>query len=80
MNEQIEEIVEILEELRDDNTVPRNVKEKVRLTIGVLKSNNEVTINVNKALQELDEIADDPNLQAYTRTQIWNIVSLLEKV
>ena len=26
----------------------------------------------------IDEISDDVNLQAYTRTQLWNIVSMLE--
>ena len=28
--------------------------------------------------QELDEISDDPNIPSFIRTQIWNIVSLLE--
>ncbi|MBU0461926.1 MAG: UPF0147 family protein, partial [Nanoarchaeota archaeon] len=38
----------------------------------------ELSIRINKALSELDEISDDTNLQAYTRTQIWNIASMLE--
>jgi len=26
----------------------------------------------------LDEVSDDNNIQPYTRTQIWNIASMLE--
>lgn len=79
MNHEIKDIIGILQELEEDQSVPRNVKEKVQTTIEALKSNNDLKMNVNKALHELDEIANDPNLQTYTRTQIWNVVSLLEK-
>jgi transcriptional regulator NrdR family protein len=41
-------------------------------------SSKEIGEAVMKHLHELDEIADDTNLQAYTRTQIWNVVSILE--
>ena len=30
-------------------------------------------------LQQLDDLSDDPNLPPYTRTQILNVVSTLEK-
>lgn len=76
---EIKGVVEILTELREDSGVPRNVQERLESTVGILKEKTELKIRVNKALHELDEIADDPNLQQYTRTQIWNIVSVLEK-
>jgi len=78
--QQIGSIVEVLEELQDDGAVPKNVKEKLISTINALKEKGEVSIRVNKALHELEEIADDPNLQTYTRTQLWNVVSALEKI
>ena len=43
-------------------------------------SSSEISIKISKALNDLDEIADDVNLQPYTRTQIWNVVSILEKI
>jgi len=46
----------------------------------ILNGKTDLSIRINKALNELDEIADDTNIQSYTRTQIWNIVSLLEKI
>ena len=77
---EIESIIEALEELQGDRTVPKNVKSKIGATIFVLKEKVETSIKVSKALSELEEIAEDTNMQSYTRTQIWNIVSMLEAV
>ena len=79
-DEQIRSVIEILEELQEDASVPRNVKDKMIATVNALQEKTDTSIKVNKALHELEEIADDPNLQPYTRTQIWNIVSALEKI
>ncbi|MBI3051285.1 UPF0147 family protein [Candidatus Woesearchaeota archaeon] len=76
----VNEIITALSELEQDNTVPRNIKDRVQRTITALNGNGEMSMKIDKALQELDEVADDINLQAYTRTQIWNIVSMLEKL
>ncbi len=80
MTEEINAIVNALSELEQDASVPRNIKDKIQKTIEALQSNGEQSMNKDKAMQELDEIADDINLQAYARTQIWNIVSMLEKL
>ena len=82
MDEQVQNIIDALQELTNDNTVPRNVKSKVSTVIVILKEDTEqdMSMRVNKALSELDEVSDDTNLQSYTRTQIWNIVSLLETI
>ena len=79
-NEEINSIIGTLTELEEDATVPKNVKLKIRGIINNLKEDIEPPIKISKALSELDEIADDINLQAYTRTQIWNAVSALEKI
>ena len=83
MAEQISEadsVIKILSEIREDITVPRNVRIQIQSITKTLKENTELSINVNKALNQLDELANDVNLQAYTRTQIWNIISALEKL
>ncbi|MCF7861472.1 UPF0147 family protein [Candidatus Woesearchaeota archaeon] len=74
------DIIAYLEELKDDTTVPKNVKLKVERTMNILKENTDLSIRINKALSEIEDISDDANLQAFTRTQVWNIVSMLEKV
>ncbi len=69
-----------LSEIHGDVTVPRNVRTKIDLIIGTLRDADELPIKVNKALNGLDELSSDVNLQSYTRTQIWNIMSVLEKL
>jgi uncharacterized protein (UPF0147 family) len=78
MNEQMKQIVDSLTALLDDSVVPRNVKIKLEAVIKILNEDTDVSIKVNKALHELDDVADDSNMQPFTRTQIWNVVSILE--
>ncbi len=79
-DEEIQNIIEALEELSEDNTVPKNIKLKITNTLKFMREDIDTSIKVNKALNELDEIADDSNIQPYTRTQLWNIVSMLETI
>ena len=79
--EEINQIMEAIVELQDDNTVPKNIKTKLQNVAVILQGEEEaISIRVNKALDELEEVSDDANIQSYTRTQIWNIVSLLESI
>jgi len=77
---EIEIVISSLNEVQEDATVPRNVRLQIQSIIITLKANTELSIKINKALNELDEIANDVNLQSYTRTQIWNTMSVLEKL
>ncbi len=79
-DEKVKEVIDALSELNDDNTVPRNIKNKISAAIQILEDDSDLSIRVNKVLNELDEIADETNIQAYTRTQLWNIVSMLESM
>ena len=72
--------METLSELKDDITVPKNVRLKVEKVMKLLNEETEIDIKVSKALNELEEIADDVNLQSYTRSQVWNVISALEKI
>ena len=77
----VKDIIASISELRDDTTVPKNVKEKVQAVIQTLNDESEdLSMRIDKVLQVLDDVAEDSNLQSYTRTQVWNIVSMLEKV
>lgn len=80
VEKQIERIIKSLTKLEEDITIPRNVKIKLQNAVATLKEKTELSIRVNRVLNDLDEIADDTNMQQYTRTQIWNIASLLEKI
>jgi len=76
--EELDNVTEALKELQEDPAVPRNVKIHIEKTIEILGEESDITIKTSKALHELEEISDDNNVEAYTRQQLWNIVSLLE--
>lgn len=76
----MQRVVAALEELQGDTSTPRHVKERVASTIQMLSEDAETSIKVSKALSELESIAEDATLQSYTRSEIFNIVSLLEVV
>jgi len=80
-DERILNIIEALQELTTDGSVPKNVKSKLEIVVNTLKQESEeISIRVNKALSELDEVSEDSNLQSFTRTQLWNIASMLEMI
>lgn len=84
MNEKsdtIERILKMLSELSGDRKVPRNVRSVISDAVRELKrTDDNITAKVNTTISMLDEIGNDPNIQGYTRTQIWNVVSMLESV
>jgi uncharacterized protein (UPF0147 family) len=76
--DQLTMVIAALRELQDDTQVPKNVKARIVSTIQLLEQEGETSIKASRAQQELESLAEDNNMQAYTRTQIFNIVSLLE--
>jgi len=76
----IENAVIKLNELKEDAMTPKSLKDKLDEIIEILKNKDEDTIKINKALDILDEVSSENNVQPYIRTQIWNIVSILESI
>ncbi|MBI2138489.1 UPF0147 family protein [Candidatus Woesearchaeota archaeon] len=72
--------LESLRQLEDDINMPKNAKTRIHAITGILQQGEELSLRTHKALAECDEIANNPHLDQITRAQIWNIVSLLEKV
>lgn len=79
-DEKINGIIESMQELLEDPVVPKNVKSKVENAMKSLKDKTDIKLRVNKALDELDDVSDDINIEPYTRSQIWNLVSALESL
>ena len=78
-NEMLVEVMELLDQIKEDSSVPRNVKLKIKNAMVALKQDaRSLAIRIDASIQELDECGDDPNLPSYTRMQIWDIVSKLE--
>lgn len=76
-----EEILEILSRIDNDALTPRNIKQKIQEVQAILNSPDEnLALKINKVLQELDELGEENNVPEHIRTQIWNMVSLLESI
>ena len=71
-------IISSLEEVKDDSVTPRNVQMKIDEIITLLKENDGDALVNNRIMDELDQLTVDHNLESFTRTQIYNIISLLE--
>ena len=79
MTQKLEQAIELLTQIIEDKSVPRNIRENTLKAKESLESKEkDITIKVDKALQLLDEISNDPNLSTYTRTQVWSVSTLLE--
>lgn len=71
----------ILSLISEDNTTPRNIRRAAKEALDVLTATDQSHgIRAAKAVNILDDISQDPNIPMYTRTRIWNVVSILEIV
>jgi uncharacterized protein (UPF0147 family) len=76
-----EEVINLIQQVANDRTVPRNIRAKCDESIKILQDKKEdVAVRVNTIISTMDEISNDPNIPMYTRTQVWNIVSILESM
>lgn len=80
-NMKLKQIMDVLDQLAEDTSVPRNIRRgatdaKERL----LQTNEAMDVKAASAIFILDELANDPNIPLHGRTLIWNIISQLETV
>ncbi|MFT4311964.1 MAG: UPF0147 family protein [Candidatus Woesearchaeota archaeon] len=79
IHQEINGVIEALQELATDNTIPNGVRTKITTIISSLKDKNiDIAIRINKVQDELETITNDSNIPSYTRTQLWNVSSMLE--
>lgn len=77
----IRQALGVLKEISEDNTTPRNIRRAAKNAMDALTDPSvSHGVKTANAISLLDEISQDPNMPPYTRTRIWNVVSLLETV
>ncbi|MEM5802206.1 MAG: UPF0147 family protein [Candidatus Aenigmatarchaeota archaeon] len=78
---ELKQALVILETIINDRTVPKNIRGAVENSKKALNDDSQPEeLRISTALHILDEIINDPNMPVYTRTQIWNVVSILEQL
>ena len=79
--DKMEDVLEMIKELADDRRVPRNIRALIQQAMDSLNDPKEPkTVKVSTAISLLDEATNDPNIPSHTRTQIWNLVGVLESM
>jgi uncharacterized protein (UPF0147 family) len=81
METRLRQIMEVLDQLAEDSSVPRNIRRGATQAKERLSQKQEaLDIRSASAIMILDELANDPNIPLHGRTLIWNIISQLETV
>lgn len=84
VNEKNEQIFnncnEILSQIINDTSVPRNIRKAAENSVELLAKDEEPTIKASTVISILDDISNDPNIPIQARIHIWNILSELESV
>ncbi|HIP74513.1 MAG TPA: hypothetical protein EYH14_02595 [Euryarchaeota archaeon] len=79
MDAETREIIEVMDEIINDATVPRNIRRSVAQAKElVLKKDGDPVVNITEAIYLLDEASNDINMPMHTRTQVWQIMGALE--
>ena len=77
----IKQILDILDMLADDSSVPRNIRRgATEAKDRLLQTSEALDVRAASAIFTLDDLANDPNIPLHGRTLIWNIISQLEPI
>ncbi len=77
----LNQIVDVLDQLSEDASVPRNIRRGATEAKGRLGQDGEpMDVRVAGAIGKLDDLANDPNIPMHGRTVIYRIISELENL
>ncbi|RLG94214.1 hypothetical protein DRO27_05080 [Candidatus Bathyarchaeota archaeon] len=79
--QKLNQAMSVLSRVADDNTTPRNIRRTAKQAGDMLLDESlSMAARAANAIDVLDQISQDPNMPMYTRTRIWNIISVLEGI
>ena len=71
----------VLNMIADDNTTPRNIRRTAKQAADMLLDEAlSIAARAANAIAILEDISQDPNMPMYSRTRIWNAISVLEGI
>jgi uncharacterized protein (UPF0147 family) len=77
---EITEVSSMLDNLVNDTSIPKNIRRALSEAKTRLDSAEEKSVKVSAAIYVIESIAEDINMPAHARTQIWAIMSALESL
>ncbi len=79
LKEKVAYAVELMEAIIEDTSVPRNIRKAADdARQKILSEKDSLGVNVSTAIYLMEDISNDINMPAHTRTEIWTIISELE--
>ena len=77
--DKVKQVVDVLDNLAEDTSVPRNIRKGASdARIKLMDTNSAMDVRATNAIMILDDLANDPNIPLHGRTLIWNVISQLE--
>jgi len=77
----LQEALDEIQNLSHDPFIPKNLKARLQGIIVILRDSSEDrSIRINRALDSLSDLAESSSMPADTRTEVYNIVSMLESM
>lgn len=82
MTEEVPEgVLEVLDRIMQDDTVPRNVRKvSGEIKEDLLHGEDTLAVKASSAISILEDLSADPNIPMHVRTLIWNLSSQLERI
>ena len=80
MLDEIKSVITTLENIKEDETVPKNVRLMIIKTLISINEHKELNLTVDRVIEDLDEVSSDANLPVYTRIEIMNIIGILGRL
>lgn len=80
LKKEVQEVLDRMGELSNDRSVPRNIRNTILEAIEKTKQKEKAGINYSTAIYILDDISNDINMPSHARTDIWEIISMLESI
>lgn len=75
-----QEILEILAEIQQEEDIEKKLLSDIKLLSHVLHEPIDMNLRVDRCRKILEDLDEDPALDMYVRTQLWNISALLEQL
>jgi len=66
-----------LRDLHEDSSVTKNIQTKILEIITILEAKGEPSLRASRAVCVLEQITDNSSMESYTRTQLFNVLSIL---
>lgn len=80
MEQKVAEIIELIDNVGGDTSVPKNIRRALSEAKERLKGADELSTRVSVAVYAIEAVSEDINMPMHARTQIWAILSALESI